>query len=93
MLGDDVFPFLLSLRPAVGQDNATRLVLDGLEQHRDLVAGLRRDDLVHTLVVPLAQLDGAFALVADVHPDLVADDVEDAAGDDLVGLEFLFLRG
>jgi hypothetical protein len=33
----------------------------------------------------------AFALVADIHPDLIASHAADAAGDDLVVLEILFL--
>ena len=55
---------------------APRLVLDGVEQDLDLVADLRRHDLVVALVVPLVERDDAFALVADVDPDVVADDVE-----------------
>ena len=54
VLGDDVFPFLLPLGLAVGQDDGAALVLDGLEQHLDLVAGLGRHDLVEALVLPLA---------------------------------------
>src|SRR5207253_8942104 len=41
----------------------------------------------------LVELDDAFGLVADVDDDVVADDVEDLALDDLVGLEDLFLVG
>ena len=43
---------------------------------------LSRPSSYHSL-----QRDDAFALVADVDPDLVADDLADAAGDDLVVLE------
>ncbi len=76
VLGDDVFPFLLPLGLAVAQDDGAGFVLDGVEQHLDLVAGLRRHDLVEPLVVPFVEGDDPFALVADVDPDLVADDVE-----------------
>ena len=48
---------------------------------------LGRDDLVDALVVPLVELDDALGLVADVDDDVVADDVEDPALDDLVGVE------
>ena len=41
------------------------------------------------LVVPFLQGDDPFALVADVHHDVVADDVGDPASDDLVDLEGL----
>ena len=57
------------------------------------VADLGRDDLVGAFVAPLVELDDAFGLVADVDHDVVADDVEDPAGDDLVGLEVLFFVG
>src|SRR5262249_33053854 len=67
------------------------LVLDGVEQDLDLVAGLGGDDLVPALVVPLVEGDDAFTLVTDVDPDFVADDVEDAARDDFVDLELLLL--
>ena len=72
-----VFPFLLPLGLAVAQDDRAGLVLDGFEQDLDLVAGLGRDDLVGALVVPLVERDDAFALVADVDDDLVADDLDD----------------
>ena len=49
-----------------------------------IVAGLGRHDLVEAFVVPLVEGDDAFALVTDVDPDLVADDAEHLAGDDLV---------
>ena len=42
VLGDDVFPFLLPLGLAVAQDDGAGFVLDGVEQHFDLVADLRR---------------------------------------------------
>ncbi len=54
VLGDDVFPFLLPLGLAIAQDDGAVLVLDGVEQHLNLVADLRRDDLVVALVVPFA---------------------------------------
>src|SRR5262249_54226323 len=69
--------------------DGARLVLDGVEEHLELVADLRRHDLVLALVVPLLDGDDPLALVADVHQDLVADDVDDAAVDDLVDLEDL----
>src|SRR5436305_2326691 len=71
---DDLFPLLLPLRLAVGEDDGAGLVLDGVEEHLDLVAGLRRDDAVEALVVPLLDGDDALALVADVHEDVVADE-------------------
>ena len=76
VLGDDVFPFLLPLGLAVAEDDGAGLVLDGVEQDLDLVADLGRHDLVGALVVPLVERDDAFALVADVDHDVVADDVE-----------------
>src|SRR5262249_50329748 len=85
----DLAPFLLTFRLAVGQDDGAGLVLDGVEQNLNLVADLRRDDLVGALVVPLLQGDDALALVADVHDHVVADDAGDPAGDDLVDLELL----
>src|SRR5262249_55941966 len=78
------------LRPpglAVGQDDAPVLVLDGLEQHADLVAGEGRHDRAAALVVPLAQVDGALTLVPDVHPDGVGGHLADAAGHELVVLK------
>src|SRR5262249_51175097 len=61
--GDDRLPLLLSLRLAVRQHDAAGLVLDGVEQDLDLVAGLGRDEAAEALVEPLAQLDDALALV------------------------------
>src|SRR5262249_46347194 len=92
VLLDDRLPLLLPLGLAVGQDDGAHLVLDGVEQHLHLVAGLRRHDLVEALVVPLLQRDDALALVADVHEHLVVEDLEDAAVDDLVDFELLLLR-
>jgi hypothetical protein len=91
VLGDDLFPFLLPLRLALGQDDRAGLVLDGVEEDVDLVADLGGLDAVLALVVPLADGDDAFALVADVHDHVVADDVGDPAADDLVDLEGLAL--
>src|SRR5262249_12377893 len=86
VLGDDVVPLLLALGLAVAEDDGAGLVLDGVEQDVDLVAWLGRHDLVLSLVVPLVDGDDAFGLVADVHEHVVADDVDDAALDDLVDL-------
>ncbi len=92
VLGDDGLPLGLALGLAVGQDDGAALVLDGVEQHLDFAADLGRLDLVLALVVPLLEGDDAFGLVADVHDHVVADDVDDAALDDLVDLEVLLLR-
>src|SRR5262249_56694222 len=53
VLGDDVLPLLLPLGLAVAQHDGAGLVLDGVDEHLDLVADLRRLDLVLALVVPL----------------------------------------
>ena len=57
----------------------------------DLVAELGRDDLVGPFVLPFLERDDAFALVADIDDDVVADDIEHAAFDDLVDVEFFFV--
>src|SRR5262249_7076918 len=92
VLFDDLFPLFLPLGLAVAQDDGTRLVLDGVEQDLHDVTGLRRDDLVQPVLLPLLEPDDALALVAHVHPHFVADDLEDPAVDDLVDLELLLLR-
>src|SRR5262249_34136080 len=51
VLGDDRFPLGLPLRLAEGEDDGAGLVLDGVQQHLDLVADLRRLDAVGALVV------------------------------------------
>src|SRR5205085_7590595 len=51
VLAEDVLPFLLPLRLAVGQVDDAVLVLDGLEQHLDDVADLGGDHLVGALVL------------------------------------------
>ena len=43
------------------------------------------------LVLPLIERDEALRLVADVHDDLVADDLDDPARDDAADLEVLAL--
>src|SRR5581483_673938 len=90
VLGDDVFPFLLPLGLAVTQNNGAGLVLDGVDEHLNLIADLRRFDLVFALVVPLLQRNNAFAFVANVHHDAVADQVDDPARDDFVDVKFFF---
>src|SRR5262249_37621459 len=87
---DDVFPFLLPLRLAVGEDDGAAFVLDGVDQYLDRFARLGRHNLVEALVVPFVERDNAFALVIDVDPDLFALDAEDPAGDDLVDFFFFF---
>ena len=77
---------------AIAEDDGAAFILHGIEQHLDFLARLRRHDLVQPFVVPFFELDDALALVADVDDDVVADDVEDAALDDFVGLEFLLLH-
>ena len=90
VLLDDRFPFLLPFRLAITQYDGAGLVFHGVEQDFDLVALLRRHELAEAFVVPFAQLDGAFALVADVHPNHIGGDFADAAGDDSVVAELLF---
>ena len=90
VLGEDRLPFLLPLRLAVGEGDGAVFVLDGFEQHLDRVADLGRRR-VGAVVLPLVERDDAFGLVADVDDDIVAEDLEDAAGDDLVGFEVLFV--
>ena len=89
VLGGEVFPFLAALGLAVAEDDGAVFVLDGFEQDLDLIAGTGRHDLAGGIVEPFAELDGAFALVADVDPDLVVGDAADAAGDDPVLAEVL----
>ena len=89
VLGDDVFPFLLPFGFAIAQDDGSQLVFNRVEQYLNLFAGLRRHHLVEPFVVPFVDRDDAFALVADVHQHLIADDLNDPSGDDLVDLELL----
>src|SRR5262249_51707991 len=92
VLGDDVLPLLLAFGLAERQDDGAGLVLDGVEQDLDLVAGLGRLDGVDGLVVPLLERDDTLALVADVNHHVVADDAGDAAMDDLVQFELRMLE-
>ena len=68
-------------------------ILDRFEEDFDGVAGAGDVDVLARLVLPLVELDDAFGLVADVDDDVVAADFENAAGDDLVGFEFLRFGG
>ena len=90
---DDLFPLLLAAGLAMAQHDGAAVVLDRFQQHLDLLADLGRHDLAGVVVVPLAQLDEALALVADVHPDALAGDAQDAAADDLVVAEILLVVG
>src|SRR5947209_6804586 len=71
---NDLLPLLLATGLAVAKQDTAVLTLDGFQQQIDDVARLRRDDLAGVIVEPLAQLDDAFTLVADVEPDVVALD-------------------
>src|SRR5262249_26153565 len=77
-------PFLLPLGLAVAEHQGAAFVLDRFEQHLDLIARLGRDDLARVVVVPLAQFDEAFTLIAYIHPHPFARDAQHAAGDNLV---------
>jgi hypothetical protein len=93
VLGNDVFPFLLPLRLAVRQDDGAGFIFHRFEEHLHRVADFGEGGLVHPVVFPLFERDDAFALVADVDPNFIADDVEHAAFDDLVDVELFFLGG
>jgi hypothetical protein len=89
VLLEDRVPLLLPLRLAVGELDRAVLALDRFQQHLDGVPGLGRRG-VGTFLPPLVELDDAFGLVPDVDDDVVAADLEDLAGDDLVGFVVLF---
>ena len=89
VLGREVLPLLAPLGLAIAQDDGAVLVLGGLEEDLDLVAGAGRDDLVGRIVEPFAQLDGAFTLVTHVDPDLVVGDAADAPGNHPIFTEVL----
>ena len=91
VLLDDLFPFLLSFRLAVAQDDGAGLILDSVEQHLNLFTRLRRHDLVDALVIPFHKRDDPFALIADIHYHPVADDGDHPTIDNLVDFEFLLL--
>src|SRR5262249_7838908 len=92
VFGDNVFPFFLAAGLAITENDRATLVFNGIEQYIDFAADLRRMDFIVALVVPFLQGDNALALVADIDYHVVADDVDDAALDDLVDLEVLFFR-
>ena len=88
VLGEGPLPTLSGAWPC-GMRRGRGLVLHRLEQNLDLVAGWGT-----TVPGPrrtTRELD-ALALVADVHPDLVAGDLADPSGHDFVVLERLLLR-
>ena len=93
VLGDDFVPFFLPLRLAVAEDDAAAFVFDGFHQNVDGIARLGRHDASLRIVKPFAQLDGAFALVTDIDPDVIGGNFADLAGDDAIVTELLFLGG
>src|SRR5262249_34913079 len=82
VLALELVPLLAPPGLAVAEDEGAVLALDDVEPNLPPVAGLRGHELPLALVVPLAQLDRALALVADVDPHLVADHAAHPAGDD-----------
>src|SRR5262245_51108476 len=90
VLGDDVFPFLLPLRLAVAEDDSARFVFDSFQENLNGIADFGRRDLVRALIAPFVQGDHTFALVADIDPDFVANQVEHPALDDLIDGVFGF---
>ncbi len=84
--GDDHLPGAHPVRLLARQDDLAGLVLHPLEQDLDVVARLGR-----RLVLPLVERDQALGLVADIHDDLVAHDLDDLARDDPADLEALAL--
>ena len=93
VLGEDRLPLLLPLGLAVGEADPAGLVFDGFQQDFDGVAGAGDADVLAGLVLPLVELDDAFGLVANVDHDIVAANLDDLAGDDLVGVERLGVVG
>src|SRR5262249_6514376 len=62
---DDRLPLLLPFGLPVRQHDRARLVLDRFEEDLHLIAGLRDDDLVESLVIPLSERNDALGLVAN----------------------------
>ena len=84
----DRAPGALVLRPLLGEDESTVLVLLGEDQRLELL--VERDHLVGVDVVAdreLARGDDALGLVPDVEQHLVAVDLDDLAGDDVAVVE------
>jgi len=84
VLGDDHLPGAHPVRLLVREDDLAGVILHAFEEDLDGVArpGGR-------LVLPLAQRHEAFRLVTDVDDDLVADHLDDLAGDDAADHEVL----
>ena len=78
--GQDPLPVLLEFGFLLGQDHHAFAVLELLNQHVDLVAGLHDLD-----VVKFAPGDDALALVADIDEDLLGTNFDDDAFDNITG--------
>ena len=88
LLGLDVAPCALVLRPLLRQDQPAVLVL--LLENEGFEALAERDDLVRIHVVADREFlrgDDALGLVADVEEYFVGVDLDDFAGDDLAFVE------
>ena len=81
---DDTFPSALAICLALRQADQPVFVLDGLEEHLDLVSRLELGG-----VLELIEGNRAFRLVTDVDDRIVTDDVDHLSLDDLVLLEAL----
>ena len=84
VLGDDHLPGAHPVRLLVREDDLAGVILHAFEEDLDGVARLGR-----CLVLPFAQRHEAFRLVTDVDDDLVADHLDDLAGDDAADHEVL----
>ncbi len=83
VLGDDALPGPHPVGLLAREDDLAGVVVHPFEQDLDLVAGL--GGLL--AVFPLVERDEPFGLVADVDDHLVANNLDDPAGDDAAGLD------
>src|SRR5262249_39678101 len=57
VLGDDVFPFLLAAGFTIAKNDGAVLVLDGVQQHINLIARFGGNDFIQTFVIPFLKRD------------------------------------
>src|SRR5262249_28376168 len=92
VFGEELFPLGQQAGAAVAEADGPELVLQIQHAQPDLVPRLGRYNRVGLSIGPLLKVDGTFALVADVNPDRVGGNPNDAAGQQAILLVLLFFR-
>ena len=91
VLGDNHFPFFLTLCFSIAKQNVACFVFNGFKKDLNIFASFGHNDFARSFIKPFIKRDYAFAFVADVNNNIIAFDTGNTPFDNFIGFKFLLV--